>query len=60
MKTDYSVECEVCGSYNISPIKCKECWKKEIVKQVQDILVELENSYDWRTIQEVKKKLEII
>ena len=30
MKTEYSVECEVCGNYNISPIKCESCWRKEI------------------------------
>ena len=30
MKTEYSVECEKCKMYNISPIKCEDCWKKEV------------------------------
>lgn len=40
MKTEYSVECEVCGSYNISPVKCESCWKKEVKKILDEIKVE--------------------
>ena len=36
MKTDYSVECEECKMYNISPIKCEDCWKKEVGKVIDD------------------------
>lgn len=29
MKKEYSTECEDCGCYNISPVKCEACWEKE-------------------------------
>lgn len=45
MKTEYSVECEECNSYNISPIKCESCWRKQIyteeVKKVKKLKEEL-------------------
>ena len=38
-KTEYSVECEECNLYNISPIKCENCWKKEISKIIKDVKI---------------------
>ena len=40
VKDIYSIECETCHSYNISPVKCESCWKKEIK---QKIIKEIEN-----------------
>ena len=42
MKTEYSVECEECGIYNFSPIKCGRCWTKQRSEEIKEILIEYE------------------
>ena len=36
-KNEYSVECEECGSYNISLIKCEKCWQKLFKDAVENL-----------------------
>lgn len=37
---EYSIECEDCKSYNISPVRCESCWKKRFKKK--------QCRHDWR------------
>lgn len=49
MPNEYSIECEDCKSFNISPVKCEKCWRKiidlEWQKRINDIcLIELSDA----------------
>jgi len=46
MKTEFSTECEECGSYNLSNIRCNNCWNKKI----QSCLKELKDEFQGKTI----------
>jgi len=42
MKDEYSVECEDCDHYNIHPVKCEDCWRKQINQEFKDAVEKID------------------
>lgn len=61
MKTDYSIECEECKCFNISPVKCEGCWRKqikaEILKEIEITIIKLKKEH--RRVFEDNRKCDI-
>jgi hypothetical protein len=38
VKDLFSIECEECNSYNISPVKCESCWRKQIKQEFEKMI----------------------
>lgn len=41
---EYSIHCDDCKGYNISPVRCEDCWKKKIGEKIDFMINHIEDS----------------
>jgi len=57
LPNEYSIECEECGTYNISNLKCEDCWKKGFLKLIDKLKANYPNRIEWNVALERLKQM---